>query len=161
MKPTIHLPHSTRYQLCLPTQRKWSSIIGMDITASHSLLKQAGGATTFITEWGRYQYLRAPMGFQASGDAYTKCFNDITVDMKCKTSIIDDTILWDSSISSAFWHTLEYISHCAQNGIVFNPAKFAFGKTKVDFGGFTLTKDGIKPTNSMISAIANFPANTH
>ena len=25
--------------------------------------------TTFITEWGRYQYLRMPQGLVASGDA--------------------------------------------------------------------------------------------
>ncbi len=77
--------------------------------------------------------------------------------MKRQKRIIDDTILWDDSISSAFWHTLEYISHCAQNGIVFNPRKFTFGKTEVDFAGFTLTENGIKPSNSMINAIAKFP----
>ena len=30
------------------------------------------------------------------------------------------------------------------------------GKTEVDFGGFTLTADGIKPTSGMTDAIMNF-----
>ena len=61
-------------------------------------------ATSFITEWGRYRYLRAPMGFHASGDAYTKRFDDITSDVERKTRCIDDTILWDMNMESAFWH---------------------------------------------------------
>ncbi len=44
------------------------------------LASSAVDATTFITEWGRYRYLRAPMGFHASGDAYTRRFDDITAD---------------------------------------------------------------------------------
>ena len=100
------------------------------------------------------------MGFQASGDAYTRRFDDITIDMPRKTRIVDDTILWDSSLESAFWHTLDYIQHCASYGIIFNPGKFVFGQDDVEFGGFTLTRDGIKPTSSMIKAIADFPAPT-
>ena len=114
-------------------------------------------ATTFITKWGRYRYLRAPMGFQASGDAYTRRFDDITVDRPRKTRIVDDTLLWDENVESAFWHTLDYIHLCARNGIIFDPSKFVFGKTEVDFGGFTLAADGIKPTSGMIDAIMNFP----
>jgi len=32
--------------------------------------------TTFITEWGRYGYLRMPQGFKASGDAYTSHYDE-------------------------------------------------------------------------------------
>ena len=104
----------------------------------------------------KVQILACPVGFQTSGDAYTKHFDDITVDMPHKTRIIDDTILWGSSIASSFWHMVEYISYCAQNGIIFNPDKFMFGKDEVDFGGFTITEDRVKPTSDMIDAIANF-----
>jgi hypothetical protein len=49
----------------------------------HSLRLSAAirDATTFITEWGRYRYLRAPQGFHAAGDGYTQCFDDITADV--------------------------------------------------------------------------------
>jgi hypothetical protein len=114
-------------------------------------------ATTFITEWGRYRYLRTPQGFHAAGDGYTKSFDDITVDVERKTKCIDDTILWDDDISKSFWHTLEYISLCSQNGIVFNPKKFQFAKTEVDFAGFTICKDGLKPTKGIMEAIVTFP----
>ena len=117
------------------------------------LSPSARDATTFITEWGRYRYLRAPQGFHAAGDGYTKTFGGITVDVKHKTKCIDDTIQWDSDIAKGFWHTVEYITLCASNGGVFNPKKFA---------GFSITEDGIKPSKSILEAILNFPkpANT-
>ena len=125
------------------------------------LSPNARDATTFITEWGRYRYLRAPQGFHASGDGYTRRFDDITIDMPRKTRIIDDSLLWDTGLEQSFWHTVQYLTHCGNNGIVFNPPKFQFGKDEIEFGGFLLTKDGYRPANHMIEAIRNFPAPTN
>ena len=161
LRETHHTPSPFHHVSTVPSNTKKTVLDAWNGYHSLPLSPEARDATTFITEWGRYRYLRAPMGFQASGDAYTKRFDDITVDMPRKTRIIDDTILWDTSIESSFWHTLEYISHCATNGIVFNPKKFAFGRDEVDFGGFTITKDGVRPTASMINAIAQFPTPTN
>ena len=121
------------------------------------LSPSARDATTFITEWGRYRYRRAPQGFHAAGDGYTKSFDDITMDVQRKTKCIDDTLLWDSDITSSFWHTIDYIDLCASNGIVFNPTKFHFAKREVEFAGFTVSETGIKPSAALLDAILKFP----
>ena len=61
-------------------------------------------ATTFITEWGRYRYLRTPQGFHAAGDAYTRAYDDIVIDIKRKSKVADNTFVWDKNISEAFVH---------------------------------------------------------
>ena len=38
--------------------------------------------TIFITPWGRYRYCVCPQGYIASGDAYTRRFNEIVSDIK-------------------------------------------------------------------------------
>ena len=58
--------------------------------------------TTFITIWGRYWYLRAVQGYKASGDAYTKRFDDITVGFPDVTRIVDDSCLWKPTIEEMF-----------------------------------------------------------
>ena len=45
--------------------------------------------------------------------------------------------------------------------MVSNPPKFVFGKDVLDFAGFTVTKDGVKPTAQMVEAISNFPKPTN
>ena len=43
---------------------------------------------------------------------------------------------------------------------VFNPTKFRFSQTEIDFAGFHVTKDGIKPARSLLDAIYSFPKST-
>ena len=104
--------------------------------------------TTLITEWSRYRYFRASQGFYGSGDGYTSWFDDVTVDINRKTRCIDDSLLWDDSIEFLFWHMVEYISHCAYKGILFNPDKFHFAEREVEFAGFLVTDNGVKDDRS-------------
>ena len=53
------------------------------------------------------------------------------------------------------------LSHCNKNGMVFSPDKFVFAKETVEFAGFEITKEGIKPTDTYIEAIRNFPTPTN
>ena len=116
--------------------------------------------TTFITEWGRYQYLRAPQGWTGSGDAFTKRFDDITAEVKDVARCIDDSCLWAANVAASFWHVVNYIDLCARNGVIFNPDKFLFALQTLDFAGYTVTLDSIKPTSKMHKAIMEFPTPT-
>ena len=69
---------------------------------------------------------------------------------------IDDTILWDDSIETSFQYTIDYITHCGSNGIVFNPEKFDFAEKEVEFVAFQIMEDEIKPTKRMTEAISSF-----
>ena len=66
--------------------------------------------TTFITEWGRFMYLRMPQGYVASGDAYTRRYDEIIKDIPRKIKVVDDILLYDKTIKDAFYHTLDYLS---------------------------------------------------
>ena len=161
MRETHHTPSPFNQASLIPAHMRKTILDAWNGYHSLPLSPNARDATTFITEWGRYRYLRAPQGFHASGDAYTRRFDDITIDMTRKTRCIDDTILWDDSIETSFWHTIDYITHCGDNGIVFNPEKFHFAEKEIDFAGFRIMEDGIKPTKKMTEAIANFPTPTN
>ena len=126
----------------------------------HSLKLTDGArdATTFITEWGRYRYCRAPMGFHASGDAYTKRFDDITQGVQRVRRCVDDSLLTDASIEDAFFHTFDYLKLCSDNGIVFNEKKFVFAEEEVEFAGFLITMDGYRPPVKITDAIKKFPS---
>ena len=53
-----------------------------------------------------------------------------------------------------------YLSTCARNDINLNKKKkkFRFAEDTVNYVGFTLTQDEIKPAESMTESIQNFPA---
>ena len=63
-------------------------------------------------EFGRYQYSRAPQGFHAGRDAYTKRMDNITAVIHNKIKIIDDTRLYERSMEECFFATCKYIDLC-------------------------------------------------
>ena len=113
---------------------------------------------TFICKWGRFRYLRCPQGYHGSGDVYTHHFDEITKNFVDKVRQVDDSCLWKSTIELMFWHVMQYIHHCHINGVIFNHEKFVFCRHIVEFAGFLLTYDGIKPSPRIVNAIRMFPS---
>merc|ERR1712082_353633 len=113
--------------------------------------------TAFITPFGRYRYRRAPQGHVCSWDAYTRMADDITKDVVRQCKVVDDTLLYDDSIEGNFFHIFDYLKLCGDNGITFNEEKFQFCQMEVEFAGFRVTRDGIKPSESLLKDIREFP----
>ncbi|GFO50206.1 enzymatic polyprotein [Plakobranchus ocellatus] len=101
--------------------------------------------TTFITPWGRYRYCVCPQGYIASGDAYTRRFDEVVSDIDNKTKVIDDTIMWSPSIEDSFLQAAKWLDLCGRNGIILNPSKFSFAKETVNFAGFEITPTTVRP----------------
>ena len=113
--------------------------------------------TTFITPWGRYRYCVAPQGYRASGDGYTRRYDEIVSGIGNHTKCIDDAFLWSDSIADSFHQAVQWLDVCGRNGITLNPEKFVFSSPVVDFAGFTITMDSVLPSPKYSDAILNFP----
>ena len=114
--------------------------------------------TTFITPWGRYRYCVAPQGYMASGDFYTRRYDEILTDIPRKKKIIDDALLWDETIAESFFHTIDFLDTCGRNGVILNTTpKFGFARKRTEFAGFQLSPTSVSPCPKSIEAIQNFP----
>jgi hypothetical protein len=113
--------------------------------------------TTFITPWGRYRYKTAPQGYVASGDGFSRRFDEIVADVPNKTKCIDDTLLWSDDITSSFFQAVDWLDICGKNGIILNPEKFVFCQDTVSFAGFEITPDNVRPCQQYLDAIRKFP----
>ena len=113
--------------------------------------------TTFITEYGRYQYLRSPQGHIGSGDAYTRRYDDIIKVVPRKHKIVDDVLLNVKDVSQAFYHTFDFLVLCAKNGVTINPQKFKFAHKGVDFVGYSIGWESYRSPDEMLKSINNFP----
>ena len=60
-------------------------------------------------------------------------------------------------MESCFFRTCEYLSLCSNAGIIFNEKKFQFGQEEVDFLGFRIGMQSIKPCPEYLQAIKEFP----
>ena len=82
------------------TLRKQSLTVGMGTIASHYMQMTV---TTFIIPWGRYRYKTAPQGYIASGDGYSRRFDEIVSHVPNKTKCVDDTLLWEVNLHKSFF----------------------------------------------------------
>ena len=62
-----------------------------------------------------------------------------------------------TNIEGAFFHTFDFLLHCAKNRIVLNREKFQFCQDMVQFGGLQIMPSGITSSKSMPKAILSFP----
>ena len=124
------------------------------------LHKDSKHYTTFITPWGAYRYCHLPQGFVASADAYTRRYDDLIANFPRKVKCIDDVLLWDNDIKSSFFRAWEFLSFCANNGIVLSKKKFKFCQDNVEFAGLQILQNGIAPSKKILQAIEEFPTPT-
>ena len=117
--------------------------------------------TTFLTPWGRYRYKVAPQGYIASGDGYTRRFDEIVSHIPNKTKCIDDTLLWADNLTESFFQAVEWLDTCGRHGITLNPGKFVFAEDTVEFAGFEITNDSVRPCKRYLEAIRDFPKPTN
>jgi hypothetical protein len=70
---------------------------------------------------------------------------------------VDNTILWDNSLEEIFDQVCFYLTLCARKWIMFKEDKFCFGRKEVEYLGFLLTENSVKPSQEMLQSIAEFP----
>ena len=102
-----------------------------------------------------------PQGWLASSNAYSKRYDDILRGTKDFVKCIDYVCQWDKTVEGSFWKACKLLEHCSNNGITFNPEKFVFARDKVEYVGFEITVDLMKPASSMLQAIKEFQAPTN
>ena len=99
----------------------------------------------------------------ASGDGYNQRYDNIIADVARKSKCVDDVIMLDNdeSIADHWWRIIDYLILVGSNGIILNPKKFQFCQREVNFAGFLITQDDVKPLPKYLDGIRNFPRPTN
>ena len=154
---THHIPSPFHQARGIPENKRKTVFDAWNGYHSVRLHEDDKHLTTFITPWGRYRYCLAPQGYRASGDGYTRRYDEIVSGIDDHTKCIDDTLLWSDSIADSFHQAVQWLDVCGRNGITLNPEKFVFSSPVMDFAGFTITMDSVLPSPKYSDAIQNFP----
>ena len=116
--------------------------------------------TTFITPFGRYQYLRAPYGISSISEHYDRWMAEVFTGLTGFCRVVDDIIIYDSDKHQHAIHVRQFLQRCADKQIALNLEKCKFNQTEVTFAGFTLSLQGYRVDHSITDAILQFPIST-
>ena len=104
-----------------------------------------------------YRYRMAPQGYIATGDGYTRRYDEITSSITNKTKCVDNTLLWSEMIEENFFQAANWLDISGRHGITLNPEKFHFAQDEVKFTGFEITNDTVRLCKRYIGTITDFP----
>ena len=111
---------------------------------------------------GTVWYKTAPQGYIASGDGYSRRFDEIVSHIPNKTKVIDDTLLWADDLAGSFHQAVNiWLDIYGRHGIILNPDKFVFGQDNVEFAGFKITPTNVRPCAKFLDTIRQFPTQSN
>ncbi|XP_055612508.1 uncharacterized protein K02A2.6-like [Uranotaenia lowii] len=123
--------------------------------------------TTFWTPFGRYRWTRLPFGIAPAPEIFQMRLQEVIQGLNGVECIADDLLVYgtgDTLEEALINHNrcLEtLLNRLAEHNVKLNKSKLKLCQTSVKFYGHVLTDEGIKPDESKIATIQNFPTPTN
>ena len=109
---------------------------------------------TIIFPFGKYSYLRLPMGMSGSADIFQAEMTDLMEALEYVQAYIDDLLcITRGTLEDHLDKLEEVIRRPRDAGLKINAAKSFFCTHKIEYLGYMLTRGGIKPQIKKVQAI--------
>jgi len=142
-RPTTLSHLSTRLDLHQKVKRRLSATRGT-VTLHLTQRKRYKHLTTFITPWGRYRY-RTTQGYIASGNGYPRRFVCFRCTKQNKMYRRCPTLFRRSRVK--LLSGMQLVRHMWKAWDHSKPQQIVFGEDTVEFAGFEITRDIVRPSN--------------
>ena len=120
------------------------------------LTSNASRYCTIVLPWGKYEYLRLPMGLCNSPDIFQERMGELFAGLDFARAYIDDLLVLSTGNFEDHLDKLEQVlSRLQEAGLKVNASKSFFGKEELEYLGYWITQEGIKPLSKKVEAISN------
>ena len=139
---------------------KYFSII--DLSSSFwqvELSEECRKFTAFFHNGKQYRFNRTPFGHNSSNAALLRALDNIFGDEinSFAASFVDNFCIFNNNYEEHLSHIDYILDKLASNGFTIKPSKVQFCKREVEFLGYIISEDGIKPNPNRISALMEIP----
>ena len=109
---------------------------------------------TIIFPWGKYSYMRLPMGFAGSADIFQAEMMDLMESLEYVRAYIDDLlVITRGTLKDHFEKLSEVLRRLRDAGLKVNAAKSFFCTHEIEYLCYILARGGIKPQQKKVQAI--------
>ena len=118
------------------------------------LTPDASHTCTIIFPWGKYEYLRLPMGVANSPDIFQSKINKLMQGLEFVQAYLDDVL---TVTKDTYTHHLECLEKVLERissaNLRINITKCTFATSELEYLGYWVTREGIRPLASKVEAI--------
>ena len=116
--------------------------------------------TAVITPFGLYVFPRTPFGLKNAGQDFQRMMDAILGDLPYCFVYLDDILIFSTTPQEHMQHLRQIFDILSENGLVVNRAKCVLGVSELDFLGFHVDQNGIRPLPEKVKAIQTTNAPT-
>ncbi len=109
--------------------------------------------TAFNTPFGRYRYLRLPMGINSAPELFQRVFGDIFADTEGLEIIMDDFLIASDTIEQHAKVLRQTLHTARENNVTFSRQKIQLCMDSVKYGGHKFTATGVELDKERIRSI--------
>ncbi|KFD44919.1 hypothetical protein M513_14204, partial [Trichuris suis] len=113
--------------------------------------------TAITTPFGLFEFKRMPFGLRNAAQTFQRFIDEVTRDLDFCFVYLDDILVASKSTSQHDHHLEQLFRRFRKYGVKINPAKCKFHATELEFLGFHVSADGIKPLPEKVKVIQRFP----
>lgn len=130
------------------------------------LEEESSYLTTFATPFGRFRWLRMPMGISPAPEVFQRMLTQALEGLPGIYLIADDVLITgdgDTQETALNDHDVklrQFLSRCREKNIKLNSEKFRLRQQEVPYIGHLLTADGLKIDPEKIRAVRDMPRPT-
>ena len=111
---------------------------------------------TIVLPWGKYEYLRLPMGLCNSPDIFQEKMSELMQGLEFARAYIDDLLVVSKGSFETHLEHLELVfNRLAEAGLKVNATKSHFCCGELEYLGYLINREGVRPTMKKIEAIKN------
>ena len=113
--------------------------------------------TGVITPFGLFEMLVMPQGMKNSAQTFQRYVDGLLRDLNFVYVYIDDICISSETEEEHEKHVDMLLARLYDGGLTINPAKCEFSKSEIDFLGYHINQNGIKPKADKVQTIIDFP----
>ncbi|GBG91477.1 hypothetical protein CBR_g52433 [Chara braunii] len=115
--------------------------------------------TAFRTRYGHYEFIVMPFGLTNAPTTFQRCMNDLFRPWLDRFAVVylDDILVFSPTLEEHRGHLRQVLEKLREANFKINAKKCDWAKTQVLNLGHILDGDGVKPEDSKIAAIRDWP----
>jgi len=116
--------------------------------------------TAVTTPFGLFEFLRMPFGLRNAAQTFQRFIDQVLHGLPFCYPYIDDLLIASSSQEEHIEHLRSVLQRLDDHGILINVNKCVFGVSSLEFLGYHVDATGIRPLESKIQVVRDFPQPT-
>ena len=127
-----------------------------------SMDEKSKAKTAFLTKDGLFQFLKMPFGLSNSPGTFQRVMDLVLRGLTWKSCLvyIDDIIIYSKTFAEHLVHLAQVFAALTKAGLRLSAKKTILGAHEVDYLGFRVGRDGLKPQDGLVKAVRDFPTPT-